>query len=165
MASATEPATSRTVSKEEHQRRWFVLAATFLVLLINAALSYHVGVLNVAVTESFEDAGEQTISWLMAIYGSLFALAGWSHYFIFDGVIVMISYVFDSCLCVSLYGVIVCLVSTIILFLSFSSYSILFYILYSLGNGERDEDRGRKRGSERNINRGRKRGSERNINR
>ncbi|KAK3770330.1 hypothetical protein RRG08_029983 [Elysia crispata] len=72
MPSSSEP--SRLLSEEEHRRKWLVLAASFLILLINASLSYHVGVLNVAVTDRFTEAGEQTISWLMAIYASLFAL-------------------------------------------------------------------------------------------
>ncbi|GFS11393.1 monocarboxylate transporter 12 [Elysia marginata] len=73
MESSNEPV-ARLLTKEEHRRRWLVLAASFLILLINASLNYHVGVLNVAVTDNFSEAGEQTISWLMAIYASIFAL-------------------------------------------------------------------------------------------
>ncbi|GFO07304.1 hypothetical protein PoB_003380900 [Plakobranchus ocellatus] len=55
--------------------RWIVLAAAFFALLINASANYHVGVLNVAILDRF-DAGPLTVSWLMSIYASLFALGG-----------------------------------------------------------------------------------------
>ncbi|GFN96689.1 monocarboxylate transporter [Plakobranchus ocellatus] len=55
--------------------RWVVLAASFVTMLLNAAVSYNVGVLNVAVLENF-DAGPEVVSWLMAVYSAIFAITG-----------------------------------------------------------------------------------------
>ncbi|GFN97325.1 monocarboxylate transporter 12 [Plakobranchus ocellatus] len=66
--------TARSVPESEQRWRWVVLGSSFFVLLMNAALSYHVGVLNFAVSEAYEAAPE-TVSWLMAMYASLFALS------------------------------------------------------------------------------------------
>ncbi|GFR65270.1 monocarboxylate transporter 12 [Elysia marginata] len=55
--------------------RWVVLAASFFTMLLNAAVSYNVGVMNVAVLDNF-DVGVETVSWIMAVYGSVFAITG-----------------------------------------------------------------------------------------
>ncbi|XP_005090067.3 monocarboxylate transporter 3 [Aplysia californica] len=75
-------ATSRLEAKlvemtgnEESKDKWLVLAMSCLNFLVNGAICYHVGVLNVAVQSTY---GSDVIwtSWLMAVYSSMFALAG-----------------------------------------------------------------------------------------
>ncbi|XP_012939202.1 monocarboxylate transporter 3-like [Aplysia californica] len=61
--------------REESKEKWLVLAMSCLNFLVNGAVCYHVGVLNVAVQSTY---GSDVIwtSWLMAVYSSMFALAG-----------------------------------------------------------------------------------------
>ncbi|RUS80481.1 hypothetical protein EGW08_011759 [Elysia chlorotica] len=55
--------------------RWVVLGSAFFTMLLNAAVSYNVGVLNVAVQDSF-GVGAETVSWMMAVYSAMFAITG-----------------------------------------------------------------------------------------
>ncbi|KAK3763574.1 hypothetical protein RRG08_056998 [Elysia crispata] len=55
--------------------RWVVLTASFFTMLLNAAVSYNVGVLYVAVLDDFA-VGTELVSWMMALYSSMFAISG-----------------------------------------------------------------------------------------
>ncbi|KAK6196131.1 hypothetical protein SNE40_001417 [Patella caerulea] len=57
---------------------WVVLAASFLALFFNSSLNYSVGVLHIALLERFPEEEVTTISWLGALFSSMFALAGWT---------------------------------------------------------------------------------------
>ena len=57
-------------------RRWLVLAMSFFNIVVNNSINYNVGVLNLAVLDTY-DADPLVISWLMALYISVFALTGW----------------------------------------------------------------------------------------
>ncbi|XP_012942500.1 monocarboxylate transporter 6, partial [Aplysia californica] len=60
---------------EAGPRRWLVLAMSFVNLLVNGSLNYHVGVLNLALLDNYH-ADPLLTSWLMSLYVSLFALGG-----------------------------------------------------------------------------------------
>lgn len=62
-------------SVESDPWRWVVLIGSFFTMLLNAAVSYNIGVLNVAILDKF-NVGVETVSWIMAVYGSVFAITG-----------------------------------------------------------------------------------------
>lgn len=56
-------------------RRWLVLVMSTLQVMFNGSVNLNVGILNLAVLESFQ-AGPLLTSWLMSVYVSLSCLAG-----------------------------------------------------------------------------------------
>ncbi|ESO82493.1 hypothetical protein LOTGIDRAFT_134531 [Lottia gigantea] len=103
---------------------WIVLTASFFSLFFNSSLNYSVGVIHIALLDTYVDEDIQTISWLGSLFSSMFAISG-----------------FMGTILINMFNVRVCvMVSGVVTLIGFSLSSIVtdmryLFITYSLIGG------------------------------